>query len=51
MSAPANVTVEQALSMVREVGDEKELIYPIYVLDPASQRLLRSDFPTPTRAE
>ena len=41
MSAPANVTVEQALSMVREVGDEKELIYPIYVLDPASQRLLR----------
>jgi magnesium transporter len=40
VSMPTGWTVSQALRHIREVARAKETVYPIYVLDPASQRLV-----------
>ena len=42
VSVPATWTVERVLAHVREVGKAKETIYAIYVLDPATQALVKS---------
>jgi magnesium transporter len=40
-SIPSNWTVEQALRFISEVGEAKETIYAIYVLDPSNGMLVR----------
>ncbi len=40
VSMPATWTVAQALQNIRDVGRAKETVYAIYVLDPASQKLV-----------
>jgi magnesium transporter len=40
VSMPTTWTVEHALRYIREVARAKETVYPIYVLDPTSQRLV-----------
>src|SRR3546814_4589158 len=42
VSVPATWTVEATLQHIREVERTRETVYAIYVLDPASQRLLRT---------
>ena len=42
VSMPATWTVAEALQHVREVGRAKETIYAIYVLEPGTDRLLRT---------
>ena len=41
VSVPSNWTVEQALRFISEVGQAKETIYAIYVLDPSNEKLVR----------
>ncbi len=42
VSVPSSWTVAQALAHIRKVERTRETIYAIYVLDPASRRLLRA---------
>ena len=42
VSVPASWTVDQVLTHVSNVGRTKETIYTIYVLDPASQKLVHA---------
>ena len=42
VSMPPSWTVEQAMAYIRDVGRAKETVYAIYVVDPASQALLRT---------
>src|SRR3546814_17469724 len=42
VSVPATWTVEATLQHIREVERTRKTVYAIYVLDPASQRLLRT---------
>src|SRR5205085_11381957 len=42
VSMPITWTVEQALHHIHEVGPAKETVYAIYIIDPASQRLLHT---------
>jgi magnesium transporter len=39
LSVPANWTVEQALKLVHQVGDDKETVYVVYVTDPETKQL------------
>ena len=39
LSVPANWTVEQALRLVHQVGDDKETVYVVYVTDPQTKQL------------
>src|SRR4030095_13791508 len=41
MSVPAGWNVDQVKTYIREVGQAKETVYAIYVLDPKDQRLRR----------
>ena len=41
LSVPSDWTVGQALALIAEVGGRKETVYAIYVLDPATQELVR----------
>ncbi len=41
LSLPPDLRVEEALRHIREVAKEKETIYSIYVVDPATQQLIR----------
>ena len=40
VSLPADWTVEEALTYIKQVGHEKETIYDLYVLDPKDRRLV-----------
>jgi len=42
VSVPSNWTVAQTLAHIRQVERTRETVYAIYVLDPASRRLLRA---------
>ncbi len=42
VAVPATWTVEATLQHIREVESARETVYPIYVLDPASRKLLRT---------
>src|SRR3546814_642451 len=42
VSVPATWTVEATLQHVRDVEHTRETVYAIYILDPASRRLLRT---------
>lgn len=42
VSVPSNWTVAQTLAHIRQVERTRETVYAIYVLDPASRRLLHS---------
>jgi magnesium transporter len=42
VSMPPSWTVDQALGYIGEVGRAKETVYAIYVLEPASQRLVHA---------
>jgi magnesium transporter len=42
LSLPPDWRVDRALSHIREVAKEKETIYAIYLVDPASQRLIQA---------
>jgi magnesium transporter len=42
VSVPANWTVRETLAHIRSVGAESETIYVIYVVDPATQQLVRA---------
>jgi magnesium transporter len=42
VSVPVTWTVERVLAHVREVGKTKETVYAIYVLDPATQSLIKA---------
>src|SRR3546814_16229557 len=42
VSVPARGTVEATLQHIREVERTRETVYAIYILDPASRRLLRT---------
>jgi magnesium transporter len=41
VGVPANWTVDQIRSYIRQVAQAKETVYAIYVLDPTDQRLVR----------
>jgi magnesium transporter len=40
VSLPATWTIERALEFIREVGESKETVYVLYVVDPTSHQLL-----------
>jgi magnesium transporter len=40
VSLPSTWTVDQTLAYIRQVGHDKETIYDLYVLDPATNRLV-----------
>lgn len=42
VSVPATWTVEATLQYIREVEPTRETVYAIYILDPASGRLVRT---------
>ena len=42
VSMPPSWTVDQALAYIRDVGRSKETVYAIYIVDPASQALMRT---------
>ena len=39
LSVPADWTVEQALKLVQQVGEDKETVYVVYVTDPLTKQL------------
>jgi magnesium transporter len=39
---PADWTAQRALEHIRSVGNEKETVYALYIVEPATQRLLRA---------
>ena len=42
VSVPADWTVAQVLTLVREVGADKESIYAIYIIDPQTKQLVQT---------